>query len=59
MQHLLIAKSLLRRNFWKYLIFLSNNIIMESHLQSITSRDRFHNQGSNLNRKILLFVELI
>ena len=55
MQHFWIAKILFR----KYLIFLGDNIIMKSHLEPVTSRDKFYIQGSNLNRKMLFFVELI
>ena len=33
--------------------FLVYNIIMKSHLEPVTSRDKFYIQGSNLNRKML------
>ena len=46
-------------NFENTSFFLVYNIIMKSPLQPVTSRDKFYIQGSNLNRKMLFFVELI
>ena len=42
-----------------FVLAIPYSIIMELHLQPITSRYKFYNQGSNQNHKMLLFVELI